>query len=134
MSQDIRYIQRFENFEKSFKLLEDAIKIENPSILEKAGIIQFFETTFELSWKLLKDYLEYQGFIVKSPRDTIKRAYENDLIDNGKTWLEALNDRNLTVHTYDEIVANEVYETIKSKYFILLKELYNTFKDKVCLD
>ena len=134
MSQDIRYIQRFENFEKSFKLLEDAIKIEKPSILEKAGVIQFFETTFELSWKLLKDYLEYQGFIVKSPRDTIKRAYENDLIDNGKTWLEALNDRNLTVHTYDEIVANEVYETIKSKYFILLKELYYTFKDKVCLD
>ena len=131
MSQDIRYIQRFENFEKSFKLLEDAIKIENPSILEKAGVILFFKTTFELSWKLLKDYLEYQGFIVKSPRDTIKRAYENDLIDNGKTWLEALNDRNLTA---DEIVANEVYETIKTKYFILLKELYNTFKDKVCLD
>ena len=60
--QDIRYKQRFENFEKSFLLLKEAISIKNPSIVEEAGVIQFFEITFELAWKMMKDYLEFQGF------------------------------------------------------------------------
>jgi len=67
--EDIRYIQRFENFKKSFLLLENALKITNPSIVEKGGIIHFFKTTFELAWKLFKDYLNYSGF------DIFKKQY-----------------------------------------------------------
>ena len=52
--EDIRYKQRFENFEKSFLLLKQALDIDEPSIVEKAGAIQFFEISFELSWKLMK--------------------------------------------------------------------------------
>jgi len=59
---DVRYMQRFENFEKSFLLLKGALDIKVPSIVEKGGVIQFFETSFELAWKLMKDYLEYQGY------------------------------------------------------------------------
>jgi len=67
----------------------------------------FFEVTFELSWKLMKDYLEAQGFQVKSPRETIKQAYQSGLIDNGHVWIDTLTDRNLTVHTYDEELAKK---------------------------
>ncbi len=132
--EDIRYLQRFENFEKSFLLLRDSLEIEEPSLLEKAGVIQFFETTFELSWKLMKDYLEYIGYDVKSPRDAIKTAFSIELIKNAQSWLDALMDRNLTTHTYDETIANEVYEKIKHEYSELLEELYIKFRDEICLD
>jgi len=131
---EIRYIQRFENFEKSFLLLKDALDIQLPSLVEKAGIIQFFETSFELSWKLMKDYLEYLGYDVKSPRDSIKTAFHIELIKDGTQWLDALMDRNLTVHTYDETIANEVYDKIKNTYSKMLEKLYVTFKDEICLD
>lgn len=131
---DIRYIQRFENFEKSYLLLKSSLSIQNPSIVEKAGIIQFFETSFELSWKLMKDYETYLGYEIKSPREAIKTAFSIDLIIDGEIWLEALMDRNLTVHTYDEETANEVYVKIKDEYFNAIAELYTKFKDKICLD
>jgi nucleotidyltransferase substrate binding protein (TIGR01987 family) len=129
--EDIRYKQRFENFKKVFFLLKDSLKIENPSIIEKAGIIQFFEIGFELAWKLMKDYLEFEGYSVKSPREAIKTAFSIDLIDNGSIWLEALGDRNLTVHTYNESDADEIYEKIKNEYFKLLENLYKKFE---CMD
>jgi nucleotidyltransferase substrate binding protein (TIGR01987 family) len=129
--EDIRYKQRFENFKKAFLLLEEALKIENPSIVEKAGIIQFFEISFELAWKLMKDYLEFEGYNVKSPREAIKTAFSIELIDNGDMWLEALGNRNLTVHTYNESDADEVYEKIQEEYFKLLKHLYKRVE---CMD
>ncbi len=131
---DIRYIQRFENYEKSFLLLKEALSLKSPTIFEKAGIIQFFEMTFELSWKLLKDYLQEEGYNVKSPRDAIKTAFSVELIDEGGLWLEALKDRNLTTHTYEEDVALEIEKKIKNEYFRLLESLYNTFKEKICTD
>lgn len=92
---------------------------------------KFFELTHELAWKLLKDYLEAQGFMdVKSPRDAIKKSFEIGLISDGQIWLELLLDRNLTAHTYDEEKASEVEELIRNKYFLLLKDLQKTFSDK----
>ena len=132
--EDIRYKQRFENFEKSFLLLQQSLDIEEPSIIEKAGIVQFFEITFELSWKLMKDYLSYIGYDVKSPREAIKTSFSIEIIGEGEVWLNALSDRNLTVHTYDETQADEIYRRIKSLYFKLLQELYLKFKDLICMD
>ncbi|WP_096439031.1 nucleotidyltransferase substrate binding protein [Alteribacter populi] len=121
---DIRWRQRFENFEKSYKLLEKYAKEDIHSEIEKAGIIQFFEMTFELAWKVLKDYLEAQGFIVRSPRETIKQAYQIGIIDDGHTWIDALSKRNLTTHTYDEAFADKFVQEIKQTYFPLFKALY----------
>ncbi len=131
---DIRYLQRFENYEKSFLLLSGALEINAPSLVEKAGTIQFFETTFELAWKLMKDYLSYLGYEVKSPRDAIKQSFAIELITNGDSWINALMDRNLITHTYDEEIANEVYQAIKNNYFLLLNDLYIAFKEQICLD
>jgi len=130
---DVRYLQRFENFEKSYLLLRQAVSIIEPSIFEKAGGIQFFETTFELSWKLMKDYLEFLGYEINSPRNAIKQAFSTNLLTNGELWLDALADRNLTVHTYDEAIADRVYTKIKQEYFPLIDELYRKFKDEICL-
>ncbi len=87
-------------------------------------MIQFFELSFELGWKVLKDYLEEQGFAdVKSPRAAIKKAFETELITDGHTWLQALEDRNLTTQTYDEETVLEVEHLIRNIYYPLLKEL-----------
>jgi nucleotidyltransferase substrate binding protein (TIGR01987 family) len=122
---DIRWKQRFVNFEKSYKLLNQYINQPIETELERAGIIQFFEISFELSWKLMKDYLEAQEISVKSPRETIKQAYQIGLIDDGHVWIDGLSDRNLTVHTYDEDMAKKMVNDIMKLYFPELKKLYD---------
>lgn len=129
--QDIRWQQRFGQFEKAFVLLEGAIHIEKPSIVERAGLIQFFEMAFELGWKLLKDFEEAEGFLVKSPRDAIKQAFQAEIISQGHDWIDALEDRNLTTHTYNEETAIDVEHKIRSKYFPLLQQLHHDFRIKV---
>ena len=121
---DIRPQQRFDNFKKSYQLLEKYSSLELTSEIEKAGLIQFFEITFDLALKVLKDYLEAQGYIVKSPRETIKQAYRMEVIDDGHVWIEALSSRNLTTHTYDEQFTEKFVQDIQQVYFPLFKSLY----------
>lgn len=123
-----RWKQRFQNYENSFKLLERTNNIKNPSEAEQGGLIQFYEVSFELAWKTLKDYLESEGFIVKSPRQTIKQAFQMEIIEDGEKWLEALDDRNLTTHIYNSEIAERVVKRIKNDYYPLLKKLYNYLK------
>ena len=130
MDKDIRWKQRFQNFEKALRLLETSKKIAKPSDTERAGLIQFFEVSFELAWKTLKDYLESQGFQVNSPRETIKQAFQMNLLEDGHAWMEILDNRNLTAHTYDEAISLKVEHLIKEKYFSLLKQLHETLKTK----
>lgn len=127
-SKDIRWKQRFQNFEKAFQLLEKALAIENPSEVELGGIIQFYEMAFELAWKLMKDYLDEQGFQVTTPRQSIKQSFQIGLIADGHVWIDALVDRNLTTHTYDEDTAMKVVSKIREAYFPALQQLYNNFK------
>ncbi len=129
-SLDVRWKQRFANYKKAYALLEQTIAIEDPSDAERAGLIQFFEMSFELAWKVLKDYLEQEGFTVASPRDSIKQAFQAGLIVDGHTWLEALQDRNLTVHTYEEKIALAVEKKIREAYFPALTTLFRDFGEK----
>ena len=121
---DIRWKQRFENFDKSYKLLNKYAKQPITTELERAGIIQFFEMTFELAWKVLKDYLEAQEYLVKSPRETVKQAFQIGLIVNGHIWMDALSNRNLTTHTYDEELANKMTNEIITMYLPELDKMY----------
>ncbi|WP_262917681.1 nucleotidyltransferase substrate binding protein [Cognataquiflexum rubidum] len=128
---DIRWKQRFQNFEKAMGYLEQALQIPNPDIVQKAGIIQFFEMSFELAWNMVKDYLEDQGFVdIKSPRGALKKAFEMNILENGHDWMDLLQDRNLTAHTYDEQKATEMERLIQKKYFPILKALQLSFKQK----
>lgn len=129
-TQDIRWRQRFAQFEKSFALLESAIAIERLTVIERAGLIQFFEMAFEQGWKLLKDYQESVGFEIVSPRQAIKQAFQSGLIADGHAWIGALEDRNLTTHTYNEQTALAVEDKIRSSYHPLLRDLHETFSAK----
>ena len=129
LDEDVRWKQRFQNFEKAYHLLEKAMDIRDPSIFEKAGLIQFFEISLELSWNVMKEYLESQGVSeLRYPRETIKKAFETGLIENGHEWIRALENRNLTSHTYDEERAQNVVDSIKDRYYLLLRLLYNKLK------
>ena len=131
MNKKIRWKQRFSNLNKSFSFLKESCQQTIYSNLEIGGLIKAFEFTFELSWKTLKDYLESVGLEEKFPREIIKTSFENDLIKDGKTWIEMLDKRNELPHTYDENSARSSVAKIKEKYlpaleqvFIKLKELY----------
>lgn len=127
MDVDVRWKQRFQNFDKAFKRLADAILIirnDPDNVLLQAGLIQTYEFTFELAWKTLKDYLEMEGFTVPSPRATLRQAFQCGYIQQGDVWLKALNDRNLTAHTCDDEVAKEVIADIQQTYYFLLKDLH----------
>ena len=128
---EIRWKQRFENFDKSYKLLKKYSNQEITTELERAGIIQFFEMTFELAWKVLKDYLESEGYMVKSPRETVKQAFQIGLIDNGHVWIDALSNRNLTTHTYDEKLATKMTSEILNAYLPELDKLYNKLSEEL---
>ena len=92
--------------------------------MEEQGFIQANEYTYELAWKLLKDFLEYQGIqSIIGSRDAIGHAFQNGLIENGEKWMEMLKDRNRTSHVYDEKIAKEIGEKIKTSYYFLFLKL-----------
>ena len=127
---DIRWKQRFVNFEKIYRLLLQYVNKPLENDLERAGMIQFFEISFELAWKVMKDYLEAHEIVVKSPRETIKQAYQIGLIDDGYIWMDALSDRNLTLHTYDEAIAKKMVDDIVSIYFPELRKFYTKMDEE----
>jgi nucleotidyltransferase substrate binding protein (TIGR01987 family) len=135
MQEDVRWLQRYQNFSNALKHLEAALSIQNPDYAQKAGIVQFFEMSYELAWKTLKDYLEYQGFLgFDSPRAVIKKAFEQDLIENGQQWMNVLQDRNLTTHIYDEAKIIEIIELVRENYLPLFIDLWKSLqlkKDKL---
>jgi nucleotidyltransferase substrate binding protein (TIGR01987 family) len=128
---DVRWKQRFQNFDRACALLERTAANPDLSEAERGGLIQFFEMAFELSWKLLKDYLTTEGYEITSPREAIKQAFQSQLIQEGTDWLIALEDRNLTTHTYDEATALRVEKKIREDYFPLLQSLRKTFEAKI---
>lgn len=127
---ETRWKQRFAELEKAYSQLNIALQIEAPDDIYRAGIIQFFEMTLELAWKTLKDYLESQAYEVKSPRDTIQIAFQNDIINNGHVWIDALQKRNLMAHTYDEQRAREAEDLIRSSYIQEITKLVSFFRSK----
>ena len=128
---DVRWRQRQQNFNKALDHLEQALDISEPDIAQRAGIIHFFEMTFELAWKMLKDYLEDQGFVgLNSPRTVLKQAFESELISDGHSWLQILRDRNLMSHTYDETTAVTVEALIRDTYAPLMVALHKTMVER----
>lgn len=91
--------------------------------------IQRYEFTIELFWKFLKAILESKGVEVQYPKDVLKESYQGQLIDDEAIWLSMLNDRNLTSHTYDQALADQIYERIKTYIPILRKTFERLSKD-----
>lgn len=111
-----RLTQKLANLKRALNELNDYCKITNPSKVERAGIIQGFEFTFELFWKTFKAAAEEQGSRVDSPKGALKKAYQSQLIDDESLWLQMLNDRNETSHIYNEALAVAIYGRIVHQY------------------
>ena len=135
-SDEIRWRQRFDNFQKAFLLLKDALEkkpINEYSKLEQEGIIQRFEYTFELAWKTIKDKLFYEGYDEKTPRAVIRRSFAVEYLteEEAETWLDSLDKRNLFSQTYNEKAAKEALTFIQEKFFPILSRLYQNMKNEI---
>lgn len=129
-----RWIQRFENFEKAHANFKDTINCIEKEGLTKIytmALIQAYEIVFELAWKTLKDYLEYNGIKTDTPRETIKEAFQTNIINNGQTWIEMMEARNKTSHTYKEEFARQLVSEILNNYVSVLNELQIYLKGKI---
>jgi nucleotidyltransferase substrate binding protein (TIGR01987 family) len=119
--QDIRWIQRANHFDKAFSQLKEAVELAERrqlSRLEAQGLIQGFEYTHELAWKTLKDFLEARGVReLYGSRDSTRAAFRASLIENGDTWMDMIQSRNLTTHTYNEATAAQIVAAILESYF-----------------
>lgn len=124
--QDIRWQQRFQNFQRAFSLLEQAMDLDYHSLnqLEKEGVIQRFEFTFELAWKVLKDKMEHDGLVIDqiSPRAVVRQAWQAKYIADAEVWLRMIGDRNLMSHTYDSAKFEAVLQSIAAEYLPMLSE------------
>ena len=130
MKKQIRWKQRFSNFQKSYDLLKRFAMSSTPSEMEQMARIQAFEICFELSWKTLKDYFYQEGQILNSPRSVIKQAVQDSILSDGRQWLDALESRNTTAHAYDEEVANEIASDIRKEYLDIFQEFEDFFLNK----
>lgn len=135
---DIRWIQRFSNFNRAFLRFDKAVKFvksdfdeaedESPVVDEliKQGLIQSFEFTHELAWKVMKDYAHYQGNAdIGGSRDATREAFNLQIINSGEVWMEMIQSRNLSSHTYNEDVAEEIFKKIIGNYHPALLSFHN---------
>ncbi len=132
--EDIRWIQRLNNFEKAFKQLQKGVETalsRELSDLEKEGIIQRFEYTQELAWKTVKDFYESLGETnIQGSADAFRMAFEKDLIKSGNSLMKSIKSRNNTVHTYNEKTAEEIYQDIIKIYYHAFLELFESLNNQ----
>ena len=136
MQEDIRWKQRFDNFDRAFTLLRTALQscaLDDFSYLEQEGIIQRFEYSFELAWKTMKDYLENSGVALSpvTPRAVIKEAFAAKMIDDGDGWIAMMLDRNQLSHTYDMVTFRKVLVAVNENYLPILEQLHQWLQQKL---
>jgi len=133
MEDDIRWKQRFQNYIKALSTVKNAVALaanRELSDLEKQGLIQGFEFTFELAWNVMKDFLEDQGIngIIGS-KGAVRYAFDNGLIEDGQLWMDMIRDRNLASHSYDEKTAEDLVIAIISTYYSHLDKFAEKMND-----
>ena len=131
MNIDIRWKQRFSNYQKALGQLNEFIELPQLNKFEVQGLIKCFEYTFPLGLKTMEDYLQEQGFDPKTPRAAIQTAQMAELIEDGYVWLDALNKRNLMAHTYNEELAKEAERLIRTNYYPMLNKLFATLEGEL---
>ena len=125
---DVRWRQRFQNYQKALNQLRKFIEKGELNELEQQGLIKAFEYTYELAWKVMKDYYEAQGEIgIQGSRDAIRLAFQRGLIEAGDEWMMMIKSRVNSVHTYNQALAEQVSQDIQNVYF----SLFVTFEEKM---
>ena len=119
------------NYKKALDKLQRIIDEPEVNDYRLDALIQRFEFTYELAWKLIKAWLEYNGIEARTPRDCFREAFAVDLIQEGEGWMDMLVDRNLTSHTYDEEDAKNIGKNIEEIHFLLLAELFTAIEERL---
>lgn len=129
--EDIRWKQRFQNFDRAYQRLMEAVNQKSLNELERNGLIQRFEFTLDLSWKVMKDYLEEKGFVFKpSPKDTFRQAQQAGLIDYAQALMDGLDLRNILSHDYDGDKFEASEDQLKEQVLPALSRLWQFFKEE----
>ncbi len=140
--QDIRWVQRFSNYRKALSKLRQTVAFiasdvegkDNAPILDdiiRQGLIQSFEYTHELAWKVIKDYFADQGNPdITGSKDATREAFQLGLITDGEAWMDMIKSRNLTSHTYDEGTAAHIYHQILNAYFPAFEAFERAMEEK----
>ena len=127
---DIRWEQRFVSYKKALAQLAKFIEKGDLNELEEQGLIQAFEYTHERAWKLMKDYLAYQGNKdIFGSRDATRAFFNLNLIEDGNAWMAMIKDRNQTSHTYNEDTAASIAADIRECFFELFISLRNKMQE-----
>jgi nucleotidyltransferase substrate binding protein (TIGR01987 family) len=129
--QDIRWVQRFENYLKALGQLQSALSVydETAEALIKEGILQRFEFTHELAWKVMKDYLEYEGHQgITGSRSASRLAFNIGLVSDGQVWMDMVESRNRTVHTYDARVLEQEFAKVQNHYASAFSQFAQTMQ------
>lgn len=115
---DIRWHQRFSNYKRALAQLSKFMKHTTLNEMEEQGLIQAFEYTHELAWKTLGDYAKDKGFSdIYGSKDATRQAFAMNVIENGDVWMEMIQSRNLTSHTYNQDVTKQIIEAINKRYY-----------------
>ncbi len=132
-NQDIRWRQRFQNFRLALSRLTEAVVLSRQralSELEEQGLIQAFEFTHELAWNVLKDYLDAQGFVdLIGSKNATRQAFKNELLEDGDAWMDMIKARNLTSHTDQEKIAENIAKDILGRFHPALVAMERRFAD-----
>ena len=127
MEHDVRWKQRFENFNRALTLLREPFQrdVDALSALEKEGTVQRFEYTLELAWNTMKDLLQHEGRLLPSvtPRSVVKEAFAAGIVPEGQVWIDMIDHRNLLSHSYDALRFAEAVVAIRDRYLPAMNEL-----------
>ncbi len=125
-------IESYETFKKAYLKLKEFVDTDNGTEKDRGAIINAYQYTFELFWKTLQKYLQQLEMLDElGPGNTIRTAFQYQIIDNGSTYMSMLKNRNLITHTYKEDVAEEIYTQIKEEYIEELENFIKKFDNKI---
>lgn len=132
MNNEERWKQRFQNLNNAYAVFKrrlDGYLNERDDEAEQMALVQAFEIVQELSWKTLKDYLENKGYDdVKNSKQTIRRAFQDEMIQDAEIWMQSIEIRNETSHTYNHETMKKVLAFIVDKYSRSLQTVYSRLK------
>ena len=121
---DIRWQQRLDSYQRALAQLAKFIEKKKLNELEEIGMIQAFEFTHELAWKLLKAFLNYRGVEdIYGSKDATRQAFSLGLIEEGEVWMQMIRDRNRNSHTYNQETVVEIANNIREHFFDLFVAL-----------
>ncbi len=128
-SPDVRWRQRFSNFKKAVSQLRLFLSKGALSELELQGLIQAFEYTYELAWNTIKDFYEFQGEIgIQGSKDAFRLAFKRGLITQGEVWMDMIESRTKSSHTYNEVLAKQIADAVRNRYFQQFQNLQSALE------